>query len=253
MNSKSSTDASAKVTPRPRGRPAKLTTDTYPVLSRDAILACALEMAKREPLDAISMVKVAAEMKASSSLAHYYLKGRDDLTSGVINLFSKALVDAAPPRCADARADIEAVARVHHAFLLLYPGIAEYLTRHNRFRLVQKVREGETDYGVQAFERLTSAVMRAGFNSEGTAMLTYLLRMFVLSSALAEARFQTPGFHQQFLDDTLQRFDKSEYPGLHHALHAFARLDGNSVFEHGLKVILDGHLPAKRTRKAPSG
>jgi AcrR family transcriptional regulator len=224
---------------RRRGRPRKVIASDAEI-SREAVLECAFAMTGRDRLDELSMVRVATEMGVSPSLVHYYLENRDALTSGVLNRFFKAVCNATPQQNPDARRDIEAVARASHGVMLAYPGVVDYLAAHNRFRLVQKVQEGEVDYGVRAFERMAAAIMRAGHEPADAAMLGHLIRMFVLSSAQAEAHFQTPGFHKSFLDDTLQRFPPTEYPGLHHSLHEFASLNGNDVFGRGLEILLDG-------------
>lgn len=227
--------------PRRRGRPRRNDGNTnMPELSREAVLEAAFSMTATERLDSLSMVRVAAVMGVSPSLVHYYLDSRDALTSGVINRFFRAVCEAAPKPHRDARKDIERVARANYAVMLAKPGVVDYLASHNRFRLVQQVQEGETDYGVLAFERLSAAIMRAGYSNQDAAMLGHLVRMFVLSSAQAEANFQTPGFHKRFLDDTLSRFNQTTYPGLHYSLREFAALEGSEVFKTGLDILLNG-------------
>jgi AcrR family transcriptional regulator len=238
-----------KPAPRPRGRPARNDASAAPVVTRETVLQCAVAMTRSERLDALSMVRVASAMGVSPSLLHYYLDSRDALTSGVINVFFRSVCEATPPIDADPRKDIENVAWATYTVMCDHPGVVDYLAAHNRYRLVQKVEAGEIDYGVRAFERLAAAIMRAGYAASDAALLGHLIRMLVLSSAQSEAHFQTPGFHKRFLDDTLERFDRGQYPGLHHSLREFAALQGKEVFDRGLGMLLDGFTRAGRTRK----
>jgi AcrR family transcriptional regulator len=236
----------APVHPRPRGRPRRDGAG-MPELSREVVIERAFEMTRTERLDALSMVRVAAELGISPALMHYYLNSRDALTSGVVNRFSRAVCEATPAPTDQPRADIEAVMRATYTVMLAHPGVVDYLASHNRFRLVQQVGEGEVDYGLRSLELLTSAVMRAGYDQHDTAMLSHLLRMFVLACGQAEARFQTPGFHKGFLDKTVSRLEPAEFPGLHHTLRAFATLDGRTVFDRGLQMLIDGFGASKAT------
>jgi AcrR family transcriptional regulator len=238
---------------RPRGRPRRDGSGTgIPDLSRHAVIERAFEMTRTERLDALSMVRVAAELGISPALMHYYLNSRDALTSGVVNRFSRAICEATPPPTDQPRADIEAVIRATYTVMLAYPGVVDYLASHNRFRLVQQVAACEVDYGLRSLELLTSAVMRAGYNPHDAAMLSHLLRMFVLACGQAEARFQTPGFHKGFLDSTVNRLDTTEFPGLHYTLGAFATLDGRTVFERGLQMLIDGYGATTGTASPPA-
>lgn len=240
MNTKK-TENNPAATNRRRGRPKRTEgTSQSPEISRLSVIEFAFSLTRTERLDALSMVKVAAAMGVSPSLVHYYLESRDALTSGVINRFFREVCDAAPPPTRDTRHDIKAMVYANYTVMLKHPGVVDYLATHNRFRLVQQVQEGEADYGIQAFELLSAAIMRAGYSSRNAAMLGHLVRMFVLSSAQAEANFQTPAFHKAFLDGILNRFPQGTYPGLHHSLHEFASLDGAEVFSAGLDILLDG-------------
>lgn len=234
------TTANASGTQRRRGRPKKSDSPNLPEISREAIIEFAFSMTVTESLDTLSMVKVATAMAVSPSSVHYYLSKRDALISGVINRFYREVCESTPEASGSAREAIKAIVQATYQVMLKYPGIVRYLSSHNRFRLVQEVQEGEIDYGIKAFDLLGVAIMRAGYSGRDTAMLGHLLRMFILSSAQAEAQLQTPSFHKQFLDGILGRFKRKSYPGLHHSLRDFASLDGAEVFNTGLEILLDG-------------
>lgn len=235
------TPAGTKQGTRPRGRPRrKEGNQKSPEISRASVIEFAFSMTKTERLDALSMVKVAAAMGVSPSLVHYYLDSRDALTSGVINRFFQEICKSTPAPSDDPHLDVKATVYANYLVMLKHPGVVDYLATHNRFRLVQQVQEDEADYGIRAFELLSAAIMRAGYSNRDAAMLGHLVRMFVLSSAQAEANFQTPAFHKAFLDNILERFPQESYPGLHHSLRDFATLDGEDVFNTGLEILLDG-------------
>src|SRR5689334_15383315 len=75
--------APSQEAPRRRGRPpASEKSGT----NRQAILQAALKLAKTYPLQDLSIVTVARAMNVTPALIHYYIGGRDWLTSGIMNL-----------------------------------------------------------------------------------------------------------------------------------------------------------------------
>jgi len=81
-------------------------------VSRASILRAALRLAKETPLQDLSILMVARSMKIAPGLVHYYLGGRDWLTSGVINLFYKELVKNWPAETGVWEDDLRAAAKL---------------------------------------------------------------------------------------------------------------------------------------------
>jgi AcrR family transcriptional regulator len=229
---------------RGRGRPTGAGKGQF---SREMIIASALAMTRKVPLQDLSIVRAAQELEVTPALIHYYLGSRDALTSGVMNAFYRQLVEQWPALRGPWRKDLEAICTVVYKAHAHHPGIAAYVVSHNKYRMVQDVLPGETDYGVLLFEKFTSAVQAIGFDAVRTGMYTHLLNEFVTGYAQATAAHRWPGEHAQFLDSTLGGLDRQKFPAAHFVSKTFTRLDATSAFQNGLRLFLDG-LALERKR-----
>jgi AcrR family transcriptional regulator len=218
------------------GRPPAKVAGT---MAKADIVHRALQLCRQESLQSVSIVRVANEMGVTPALIHYYLGGRDRLTSGVMNAFYAALVIELRPATADWRADLTAVFGTIYDFYIRYSGIAAYLMSHNRFRLFQLIESGERDFGALFFDRVIGSVRIAGLSAESTAMYAHLLLQHVLSSAYQQAARQLPEDHQDFLVSRLQKLQPSEAPNIFFVLESFAALRGNDAFRAGLNIVAD--------------
>ena len=163
------------------GRPAA--NAQHAALSKESIVAKGLELCRGVALQELSVVRMARELGVTPALIHYYLGGREALTSGVMNAYYRELAEALPQPSSDWQADVAAVMRMIYDKQVKYAGIAAYVMTHNRYRLFQEVAPGETDYGVVYFDRLSGRVRQAGLNASSTAMFVHLLLQHVLASA----------------------------------------------------------------------
>jgi len=229
------------------GRPAA--NAQHAALSKESIVAKGLELCRGVALQELSVVRMARELGVTPALIHYYLGGREALTSGVMNAYYRELAEALPQPSSDWQADVAAVMRMIYDKQVKYAGIAAYVMTHNRYRLFQEVAPGETDYGVVYFDRLSGRVRQAGLNASSTAMFVHLLLQHVLASAYQQTSRQLPGEHHAFLLSRLEHVDARERPDLHFVLEAFSSLDGGAAFEAGLALLLDGIAAARTTRR----
>lgn len=228
--------------PRRRGRPPKTESPIggEPMLSRVAILQHAIKLTKTMPLDQISMVQLAKDFGVAPGLIHYYLGGRDQLVSGVLNDYYRQRTQRVPPLTGDWRADVERIARLSFQVAVENPGVSNYVASHNRYRLFQDVQPGETDYGLEFFNRMTSAIMQGGFSAEQVALGYHLLAQYLVAASMAEASRQLPAYHQAFIEDKLGSVSAEQYPGARFVSSAFSRLSSDTAFEEGLRITLDG-------------
>lgn len=210
------------------------------LFSRDAIIALSLDLTRNVALHELSIVRVAQELEVTPGLIHYYMGGRDALTSGVMNAFFRELIEAWPEPHGDWRADLEVACRAVYNAHVKYGGIAAYVVSHNRFRMVQAVAEGETDYGILLFEKFTFLVKAAGFDAVHTGIYTHLLNEFITGYAQATAAHRWPGEHAGFLNEKLAALDRRRYPAAHFVSKTFTQLDSNRAFEMGLAIFLNG-------------
>lgn len=231
-------------TVRRPGRPPKLEATTRdgvtPLISRDAILNRAIQLAKVEPLSDLSIIGLAREFGVTPALIHYYAGSRDELISGVTNLYYQERVERLGTTTGDWRADIEHHARQNHALMVEYGGVLRYIMTHNRFRLFHKVGPGEIDYGLVYLDRIAQIFRNGGFSDEQAAMGYHLLAQYTMTAAYAEVSRQLPGDHGKFLRDRISAVSASDYPGAHFIAKSFAEVDSKSAFEAGLQLLLDG-------------
>lgn len=230
--------------PRGRGRPA---TQEKSLLDREVILGCAFDMARSVPLQDLSIVKVAKELGVTPALIHYYLEGRDALTSGVMNAFYRETLREWPTRTGDWRKDLESACRRMHDVHVTYAGVAAYVVGYTRFRMVQITAPGEDDYGLLLFENFVGLVRAAGFDAERTAIYSHLLMEFVTSVAHTTVRHRWPGESGIFLDRILAGLDARTFPNAHFVRQSYVRFDAGLAFDQALELFMNA-LEVERTR-----
>lgn len=222
---------------RRRGRPPL---SNNGLLDRKLIIACAFELAKTKPLQDLSIVQVARELGVTAPLIHYYLDGRDALTSGVMNSFYREMLSEWPAASGRWREDIESTAHHIYQICVTYGGVAAYLVSHNRFRLVQLTRDGEPDYGLLLFERFVGVIREAGFDAQRTAMYANLLMELVISGAYATVRHRWPGYHGDLLEEAFAGLNPRAFPNTCFVRKKFTRLTHGLAFADGMNLVLSG-------------
>ncbi|WP_179402495.1 TetR/AcrR family transcriptional regulator [Burkholderia guangdongensis] len=240
-----------KHAPRGRGRPPRNDSPigTEPTLSRAAILQHAIELTKTVPLDQISMVQLAKDFGVAPGLIHYYLGGRDKLVSGVLNAYYRMRMARAENLTGDWRRDVERIARNSFEVAIENPGVSLYVASHNRYRLFQDVEPGETDYGMEFFNLMTSAIMQGGFTADQVALAYHLIAQYLVSTSMAETSRQLPAYHQAFIEEKLGQAPAAQYPGARFVSKAFSHLSSETSFEEGLRITLDGIDAWRQARK----
>lgn len=234
---------------RKRGRPA---VHENGVLDAKLIIACAFELSKTTPLQDLSIVRVARELGVTPALIHYYLDGRDALTSGIMNSFYREMLSEWPPLTGQWRDDLLAAAwRVYNTYVR-YAGVAAYVVAHNRFRMVQIVAKNETDFGLLFFERFVGVIREIGFDAQRTAMYAALFMELIISGAYATVRHRWPGDHSDFLDRAFVKLDPEQFPNTHFIRKNHVQLASTSAFEAGMYLTLSG-LDLERSKLSHSG
>jgi len=230
--------------PRRRGRPSKVeaaNATVTPLLSREAIIDKAVELAMVEPLSELSIVGLARQFGVTPALIHYYAGSRDELISGVINRYFMERVDKLKPlNRANWRRNVEDHAHAIFGVMRKYGGVLRYLMSHNRFRLFQQVNAGETDYGMVYLNRIADIFRSGGFSPEQCALGYHLLMQYVMTSAYAEVNRQMPAEHGDYILGRIRATSADQYPAAHFIAEAFSRLDTDTAFDAGLHILLDG-------------
>jgi AcrR family transcriptional regulator len=239
-------------TARGRGRPP---IGENGLLDRKMIISCAFQMAREIPLQELSIVRVARELGVTPALIHYYLDGRDALTSGVMNSFYREMLQDWPQKTGVWRDDVAAVVHWVYGAHVEYPGIAAYVVAHNRFRLKQLLVEGETDHGLLLFERMVAAVRDGGFDAYRTAMWSHLLLEFIISMAFAAVRHRFPGEHGEHLDRIFAALDPKQFPNMGFMRKDYLRLNAGELFGEALRLMLasiEMERPGQPTSSTPT-
>ncbi|WP_297833410.1 TetR/AcrR family transcriptional regulator C-terminal domain-containing protein [Pseudomonas sp.] len=209
-------------------------------LSRDAVVLCAVAIAKNESLSDVSMVRLGRELGVAAGLIHYYMGSRDGLISAVINQAFKERLQLLPLFTGDWRVDAEAFARASVESLTQWPGMATYVLTENRFRLFQRVAPGETDYGLAYFDHIGRMLKNANFSGPNAAVAYHLLMLFISVIAAEKENKQAPGLHADFISGYLARHSEQQYPGAMFLAAPFSGIESDTTFERGLSVLLDG-------------
>lgn len=234
------------------GRRPKNSGASGPELSRDAVIQCAVTVARRESIDEVSIARLARELGVVTSLIHYYIGNRDDLLSIVINAAMKERFEALPPVTGAWRIDLKGVARCTLDTFARWPGLATYVGTHNRFRLFQRVQPGEIDYGLSYFDHVGQIFQQGGFTSSQAALAYHLLMLFVTSIAAESAHHQAPVAHKDFILGYVSGATSERTQGASFIVGPFAELDSSTTFEAGMELLLTGFeawLAASRPRR----
>lgn len=233
--------------PKPRRRPGRPpgSVNTHkrnskPLISREAIIEKATQLAKTEPLNELSIVGIAKEFGVTTALIHYYAGSRDELISGVVNRYFRERVARFEDITADWRTNIEKHAQAIFDVSREFGGVLQYLMSHNKFRLFQQVTAGEIDYGMVYLNRLAEIFRFGGFSAEQAAMGYHLLVQYLMTAAYAEVNRQLPSNHGKYLLTRIKETPEAQYPGAHFIAEPFSKLGSKKAFETGLKIILDG-------------
>jgi AcrR family transcriptional regulator len=222
---------------RRRGRPAA---NEKGGVSRQGILKAALKLAKSVPLQDLSIVVVARSINVTPALIHYYIGGRDWLTSGIMNLFYKSLLRKWPAATGDWEQDVRNSAKAFFDHLLDHPGIAAYLVSNHRFRIFQLTAFGDRDHGAEVLNRFVGHVRAAGLSVERTGLHTQLIHEFIMSTANQATQDLLPADHKQFFEDKLASLDPVKMEHIIFGKVVPLQLGAQDLFREGMALFLLG-------------
>lgn len=226
----------AKAHRRPRGKRANSPSNT---VTRETILTTALGMSRTIPLNELSVVVVAKEMDVTPALIHYYVNGRDNLTSGIMNLFYQEMLEQWPEWSTDWKVRIREIARAVFHKYRKYAGISAYSVSHSRFRTFQLVDDGATDYGVKVLEHYTKSVMDIDLPEDRSAVYAYMFWDFILSYAHSCSRHRFPSDHSEFIKDRVSALDPDIFPYIHRSSAVIQEVGAIDIFDRGCDLLLN--------------
>lgn len=227
-------------------RPGRPAANEKGGVSRQSILQAALKLSKSVALQDLSIVVVARSLEVTPALIHYYIGGRDWLTSGIMNLFYKGLLRKWPEPTGDWEQDVASSAKVFFDHLAAYPGISAYLVSNHRFRVFQLTAFGDRDYGAEMLNRFVGHVRAAGLSAERTGLHAQLIHEFVISTAHQATHALLPADHRQFLEDKLASLDPRKTEHIVFGKVGPLQLNAEGLFTEGMSLFL---LGIKRDRE----
>ncbi|UPT95049.1 hypothetical protein J4G48_0038370 [Bradyrhizobium barranii subsp. apii] len=207
-------------------------------IGRAVILRAALRMTKTVPLQDLSIVSVARTMKVTPALIHYYIGGRDSLTSGTMNLFYEELIRKWPQETDTWQAGLLAAAKAMYDHFLLYSGVAAYCASNGQFRVFQLLKEGEHDYGVEMLERFIGRVKVAGLSGERTGIYAHLFGDFIINTAYGGSLNMFPSSHRKFIQGKQKSLDPREFPNIAYVRSSPVQIDAATAFEETCHLFL---------------
>jgi AcrR family transcriptional regulator len=216
-----------------RERPAK------PPLSRDAIVAAALDIARREGVEAISMRRVAQALDTGPASLYVYVSDRRELQELVFDA-AVGTVEIPPIDPARWREQLKELGRRMVKMMAEdFPGIGIMAMSH--------IPSG--DNVMRVAEGMLALLKAGGASDQAAAYAADLLSLYVTAIAYEESLYRTlygdPEHEEREVARLAERFaalDPERFPTMAALGPAMTRGDGQERFELGMDVIVNGLL-----------
>src|SRR5579863_3463860 len=222
-------------------------------ITRDVVLAAALELIDRDGVDGLSMRRLARVLGRDPMILYRHAPNKAALLDGVAEtVLAQLKVDPADP---DWAAQLRAVARGYRALALAHPRVVPLLV----------TRPLATPLGLRPpgtlrpLEDVLELLTRAGFSGPDALHVYRALFGFLNGHVLNELQeiVENPDETDDLLRLGLYRLPIGEFPLLRSLAHALASYDGAAELERGLDILLAGLAatlsPSGESRPAARG
>ena len=200
-------------------------------LSRERILAAALELVDEQGIDSLSMRKLGQSLGYEAMSLYNHVANKDDLLDGILDL---VLAEMEPPDPAGGLPAIRVSALSAHESLKRHPWAASMLLAPGHVRPAR----------IEAMDALLGALRNAGFSAETTYHAYHVLDAHIIGFSLwASTHGSIPADVQDDVRGFLDRMiPVGTYPYLHE--HGMQHLEGGSyqdvsAFEFALDLLLE--------------
>ncbi|WP_051442196.1 TetR/AcrR family transcriptional regulator [Arthrobacter sp. H14] len=202
-------------------------------LSRERVLRCALAVADREGIGALTIRSLARALETKPMSLYHYVANKDEILDGIVDLvFSE--IDL-PSAGGDWRPGMHRRAQSARRVLRCHSWAIGLL-------------ESRTTPGpatLQHHDATLGTLRAAGFSVQMTAHAYALLDSYIYGFALQEAAlpFKGPGTVAEVTEPIVQLFSAGDYPHLREMASEHVLQPGydfGNEFEFGLDLILDG-------------
>jgi AcrR family transcriptional regulator len=205
-------------------------------ITRDVVLATALEIIDRDGADALSMRRLAAALNRDPMIVYRHAANKAALLDGVAEVVLAQLkVDSSDP---DWAGQLRAVARDYRRLALAHPRVVPLLvTRPLATPLA--LRPPGT---LRPLEDILALLTRAGFTGPDALHIYRALFGFLHGHVLNELQelVENPDETDDLLRLGLHRLSITEFPLLRGLAPALATYDGAAELERGLDILLTG-------------
>src|SRR5271156_5619977 len=205
-------------------------------ITRDAVLAAALEIIDRDGADALSMRRLARALDRDPMILYRHAPGKAALLDGVAETVLAQLHVA--PAAPDGVGRLGGVPRRFRALALAHPHVVPLIV----------TRPLATPLGLRPpgtlrpLEDILALLTRAGFSGPDALHIYRALFGFVHGHVLDELQelVENPDETDDLLRLGLHRLPISEFPLLRGLAPALAAYDGSAELERGLDILLTG-------------
>src|ERR1700689_4975183 len=212
----------------PRGGDGKIT--------RELVLATALELIDRDGADALSMRRLGAALDRDPMILYRHAPGKAALLDGVVEIVLAQLkVDPSDP---DWTAQLRGVARDYRALALEHPNVVPLLVT----RPLATPPALRPPGPLRPLEDVLALLTRAGFSGPDALHIYRALFGFLNGHVLNELQelVENPDETDDLLRLGLHRLPIGESPLLRSLAHVLASYDGAAELELGLDILLTG-------------
>ncbi len=205
-------------------------------VTRELVLATALELIDRDGVDALSMRRLAAALGRDPMILYRHASGKAALLDGVVEtVLAQLQVDPADP---DWAGQLRAVARGYRVLALAHPNVVPLLVTRPLATPLALRPHGT----LRPLEDLLALLTSAGFSGPDALHIYRAFFGFLNGHLLNELQelVENPDETDDLLRLGLHRLPLGEFPLLRSLAHALAAYDGATELESGLDILLTG-------------
>jgi AcrR family transcriptional regulator len=238
------------MTPLPARRTSQVrSTGRDTKITRDLVLATALEIIDRDGAEALSMRRLAAALDRDPMILYRHAPNKAALLDGVAEtVLAQLKVDSTDP---DWTAQLRAVARDYCRLALAHPHVVPLLvTRPLATPLGLRPRGT-----LRPLEDVLALLTRAGFSGPDALHIYRALFGFLHGHVLNELqeRVDNPDETDDLLRLGLHRLPITEFPLLRGLAPVLSAYDGAAELERGLDILLTGLATTVTPNRPPKG
>jgi AcrR family transcriptional regulator len=205
-------------------------------ITRDLVLAAALDIIDKDGVDALSMRRLAAALNRDPMILYRHAANKAAVLDGVVEkVLAQLNVDPADP---DWDAQLRTVARGYRALALAHPQVVPLLvTRPLATPLALRPRGT-----LRPLEDILALLTRVGFSGPEALHIYRALFGFLHGHILNELQelVDNPDETDDLLRLGLHRLPLAEFPLLRSLAPVLASYDGAAELERGLDILLTG-------------